>query len=378
MKTELVKTLMRLLSQVTRLARGERQPPEPQSVHRIVALQMSGIGDLLLITPALRALHRLYPNARIDIVTYSLSNAAFLFRLPYVGEGCEFPIFDLQLSAIWRPAFWRALDKPIRFMRKTPVDIYISFHHTWLPQWYLLELWLAVCSTARFRVGINPDYVSGHGVFDRSVPESFLDGRHYRPFFMDVVGLLGDCGKDLATECPLEPQEIEAARERIRRAVPTRHRVVCLHVGAMHFAQLWPVDRFKELAKRLVADGCGIVLVGTRDEYVLTEQVVEGLSQGSYLNTTGATDFFQMAALIDASHLFIGNDSGPMHVAIARRRPTIGLIGPGKPRYHLYEQDEAVILRNPIAMDIKDRKEDAFPWMISVEQVYETAQKLLA
>ena len=373
-----MRVLIRLLSALSQIVRGRRPPPVPETVRRIVVFQMSGVGDLLLITPALRALHRLYPMATIDIVTYSIKNAAFLFRLPYVREGCEFPLFDLELRRIGSVPFRRALRKPIRFMRKTPVDVYISFHHTWLPQWYLLELWLAVCSQARFRVGINPDYVSGHGVFDRSVPESLLDGRHYRPFFLDVVGLLGDCGKDLTTECPLVSQEIEAARDRIRRAMPTRHRVVCLHVGAMHFAQLWPLDRFRELATRLVAEGCGIVLVGTRNEYILTEQVVEGLPQGSYLNTTGTTDLFQMAALIDVSHLFIGNDSGPMHVAIARRRPTIGLIGPGKPRYHLYEPDEAVILRNPVAMDIKDRKEAAFPWMISVEEVYETARKLLA
>ncbi len=369
--------LIRLLSALSQIARGRRSPPVPESVRRIVVFQMSGVGDLLLITPALRALHRLYPMATIDIVTYSVQIAAFLFRFPYAGEGCEFPLFDLELRRIGSVPFWRTLMKPVRFMRKTPVDIYISFHHTWLPQWYLLELWLAVCSDARFRVGINPDYVSGHGVFDRSVPESLLDGRHYRPFFMDVVGLLGDGGKDLTTECPLEPQEIEAARDRIRRAVPTRHRVVCLHVGATHLAQLWPVDRFKELAKRLVVDGFGIVLVGARDEYVLTEQVVEGLPHGSYLNTTGTTDLFQMAALIDVAHLFIGNDSGPMHVAIARRRPTIGLIGPGKPRYHLYEPDEAVILKNPISWDIADRKESCFPWAITVEEVYGKARELL-
>ncbi len=376
-KDRFIRQLIRFLSALSQIARGRRPQPVPESVRRIVVFQMSGVGDLLLITPALRALHRLYPMAAIDIVTYSLNNAAFLFRFPYMREGCEFLLFDLELRRVVGASFWRAFMKPIRFMRKTPVDIYISFHHAWLPQWYLLELWLAVRSKARFRVGINPDYVSDHGVFDRSVPESFLDGRHYRPFFLDVVGLLGDCGKDLTTECPLVPQEIEAARDRIRRAMPTRHRVVCLHVGATHFAQRWPLDRFRELAKRLVAEGCGIVLVGTRGEYILTEQVVEGLPHGSYLNTAGTTDLFQMAALIDASHLFIGNDSGPMHVAIARRRPTIGLIGPGKPRYHLYELNEAVMLLNPVPFNFRNQKDAAFPWAITVDEVYTAAKDLL-
>jgi heptosyltransferase-1 len=377
-KDRFVRWLVRLLSALSQIMRGRRPPPVPESVRRIVVFQMSGVGDLLLITPALRALHHLYPSARIDIVTYSLPNAGFLFRFPYVGEGCEFPLFDLELRRIGSMPFWRSLKKTIRFMRKKPIDIYISFHHTWLPQWYLLELWLAARSDARFRVGINPDYVSCQGVFDRSVPESLLDERHYRAFFMDVVGLLGNPGKDVATECPLTLQEIEEARSRVRRAMPVRDRIICLHVGATHAAQLWPIDRFQELARKLEADGYGMVLLGTRAERALTDQITSVLQTGSYLDAVGTTDLFQMAALIEVSHLFIGNDSGPLHVAIARRRPTIGLIGPGKPRYHLYEPDEAVILRNPIAMDIKDRKEAAFPWTLSVEEVYGAARKLLA
>src|SRR5712692_2182764 len=109
--------LIQLLSALSQIARGWMPPPVPESVRRIVVFQMSGVGDLLLITPALRALHRLYPMAAIDIVTYSVKNAAFLFRFPYVGEGCEFPLFDLELRRIGSVPFWRALMKPIRFMR---------------------------------------------------------------------------------------------------------------------------------------------------------------------------------------------------------------------------------------------------------------------
>jgi ADP-heptose:LPS heptosyltransferase len=262
-------------------------------------------------------------------------------------------------------------------MRKEPTDIYISFHHTWLLPWYLFELWLAFRSRARFLIGINPDFVGGHGVFDRAVPESLLGARHYRLFFLDVVRLLGEAGGDIATEFPLEPWDIDRAQACIRQALPNRSHVVCFHVGASHPSQLWPIDCFKELAKRLQAEGCEIVLIGTREERELTNQVAAELPEGSTLNVAGTTDLFEMAALIDASDLFVGNDSGPMHVAIARRRPTIGLIGPGKPRYHCYEPHEAVILKNPGYYDIKEHKDTFFPWRLTVEEVYEKAKGLL-
>jgi len=377
MKENISKILIYLLSKVSNALRTQRKPPSPDTVSRIVVLQMSGIGDLLLITPALRALHRIYPGAKIDIITYKLKNAEFLFRFPYIRNGCEFRLFDMELKRVWRPSFWQMLGKPINFMKKEPTDIYVSFHHTWLPQWYLFELLIAAHSGARYTVGINPDYIRDSGVFDRSVPESLLGNRHYCPFFLDIVSLLGDAGKDSATEFPLKPHEIEEARTLISTKMSKRNKVVCLHTGASFTAQRWPIDRFCKLAKMLEADGCGIVLIGTGEERKLTEHIAEVLPKGSCLDATGKTNLFQMAALIDASDLFIGNDSGPMHIAISRKCPAIGIIGPGKPRYHQYEQEKTVMMKNSILPDTKENKGIDYPWTITVKEAYEKARGLL-
>lgn len=378
MKGGLVRWLIRLLSLGAQVLRGRRPPPAPASVRRIVVLQMSGVGDLVLITPALRALRRLYPEARIDLITHKLENAVFLFRMPRMGRGCEFPLFELEVKRAWTPSFWRGLAGPIRFLREEPCDLFVSFHHTWLPQWYLFELWVAARSGARFAVGINPDYLDGPGVFDRALSESLLGNRHYRPFFLDVVRLLGDAGDDQSMEFPLDPDEIRQARDRIVQALPECRRILCLHPGATHAAQVWPVERYRELARRCCVDGCGLVLIGTRGELVLTDEVARGLPPERVLNVAGATTLFEMAALIAASDLFIGNDSGPMHVAIALRKPTIGLIGPGRMRYHRYDPEEAVMLRNPVAFDIRDAKDCVYPWAVTVDEVYDKARALLA
>lgn len=373
----MARALIRLLSFVSQTARGLREPPPPEEVSRIVVLQMSGIGDLILITPALRALRRLYPRAHIDLITYSLSNAAFLFRLPAVRQGCEFPLFDLELKRAWTRGFWLALERPVQFTRQEPCDLYVSFHHCWLPQWYLLELWLAARSRARYKVGINPDFVRSAGVFDRALSESQLGDRHYRPLFLELVGLLGEAGKDLSMEFPLEPGEVRDAQEVIKTALPGKRRIICLHVGAAYASKFWPLDRFIELTKRFEADRDGLVLIGTKEERDLTGRLAASLPSGTVLDVAGTTTIFQMAAFVDASDLFIGNDSGPMHVAIARRRPTIGLIGPGRPRYYRYEPDEAVMLLNPVPFDIGDRKDATFPWATTVDEVYAAAKGLL-
>ncbi|MBN2516671.1 MAG: glycosyltransferase family 9 protein [Deltaproteobacteria bacterium] len=378
MKENITKILIWLLSKGSQAVRSQRKPPDPDTVRRIVVLQMSGIGDLLLITPALRALHRMYPLAKIDIITYKLSNADFLFRFPYIGGGFEFPLFNLELKSFWRPSFWQSLRKPLHFVNNSAPDLYINFHHTWLPQWYLFELLVAARCGARFKIGINPDYVSGSGVFDRSVTEALLGSRHYCPFFMDIVNLLGEASNDYSPEFPLEPHEIEEAKNLIHSAIPHNRKIVCIHAGASFNAQRWPVDRFSELAKMLVAHGCGIVLIGTADESHVTEFIMKMLPERKCLNAAGKTNLYQMAALIDRCDLFIGNDSGPMHIAISRKCPTIGLIGPGKPRYHRYEQNGVVMMINPILPDMHEDKTAVFPWQISAEEVYEKAKGLLS
>lgn len=121
LKEKISKMLIRLLSKVSCVLRAQREPPNPDTVRRIVVFQMSGIGDLLLITPALRALNQLYPLAKINIITYKLKNAEFLFRFPYIRNGCEFSLFDIELKRIWSPSFWQTLKKPVRFI-KSPLD----------------------------------------------------------------------------------------------------------------------------------------------------------------------------------------------------------------------------------------------------------------
>lgn len=380
-KSLFLRTLISTLSALASVARGPHALPDSDTVRRIVVLQMSGVGDLLLITPALRALRQRYPHARIDLLTRRLDNAAGLFRLPHMGKGHEFALFDLELRRLWTPFFWRTLGRAIRFLRQEPCDLYVSFHHPWLLQWYLFELWVAARSGARFRVGINPAFVHGAGVFDRALSESQLADRHYRFFFLDVVGLLGDAGKDAAMEFPLQPEEIEEARTWIRAALPDRERIVCLHTGASHPAKCWPQDRFAALARRLVEEArCGLVFVGSPDEAPLVRHIAAGLPASSYVDAAGRTNIFQLGALIEACTMFIGNDSAPLHLAVARRRPTIGIIGPGDARYYRYHPDEAVILKDDPGVStghVIALKETVWAWRMSVEDVFAHAVRLL-
>jgi heptosyltransferase-2 len=197
---------------------------------------------------------------------------------------------------------------------------------------------------------------------------------------MDLIRLIGDPGENTSMEFPLEAHDTESAKAIIQSTIPGFRRIACLHPGASTQSKRWPIENYREIAVRLVKSGCGIILVGNPSEYPLCSQISNCFQNGSCLNACGRMDLMQTGALIDASHLFIGNDSGPMHIAIARKKPTIGLIGPYHPRFHKYKAHEATIFRNPVdnvGYDAIKIKESDYRWSIPVEAVFNEAMRML-
>jgi heptosyltransferase II len=96
-------------------------------------------------------------------------------------------------------------------------------------------------------------------------------------------------------------------------------------------ARCWPASRFAEAANRLadLADA-DVVLLGTAAEAEVTNAIAEKLARRP-INLTGKTTIAELPAVLSQCHLFIGNDSGVMHVAAAVGLPVVGIFGPTDP-----------------------------------------------
>lgn len=108
--------------------------------------------------------------------------------------------------------------------------------------------------------------------------------------------------------------------------------LVALHCGGHYFARKrWPVSYFGQLIRMLQTQSeAQIVLVGGREDREIANQLRAGLP--GVLDTVGELKLEETAVLMQKSRLFIGNDSGPLHLAAALHVPTIGLYGPTSPR----------------------------------------------
>lgn len=124
---------------------------------------------------------------------------------------------------------------------------------------------------------------------------------------------------------PVSPASAQEAEDLLRRAGWRGGDLVCLQPGASEIGKRWPASRFAAVARDLAErDGTQTLLVGGPGEADLAESVAAGLG-GSVLNLVGKTPTVLLPALLSRCRLFLGNDSGPIHVAAAVGTPCIGL-----------------------------------------------------
>lgn len=110
-----------------------------------------------------------------------------------------------------------------------------------------------------------------------------------------------------------------------------------LGAGAHFVGKRWPADRFAELAQRLLAgplQGRSVLLLGGPGETDSAAAIEAALAGADVRNACGKLDLLAVAAAMRRAVLFVGNDSGLMHIAAAAGAPTLGLFGPSDERVY--------------------------------------------
>jgi heptosyltransferase III len=128
------------------------------------------------------------------------------------------------------------------------------------------------------------------------------------------------------------PRHKEAAAELIPRGTP----VLALGPTANWAPKIWPAENFVALAERLtgpggILPGARIAVFGGPDERALAQPVLDALPADRRIDLVGKVDLLTAAACLRHATLFVGNDSGLMHIAAATGIPTLGLFGPSPP-----------------------------------------------
>lgn len=290
-------------------------PIDPASVRRILIRVNNWIGDVVMISPAMRAIRAHFREARIAILAKSWVLET-LSGDPFYDEMIEYDDGGRHRGA-WGRLRLAALLRPRRF------DLAILFQKAFD------AAALACLAGARRRVGYATDRRSWLLTDALPLPPP---GTHHAEAFLGIARALGCPIADARPVFHLREEDRREAAALLDRAGLLRHApLVALHAGASKEPRAWHPDRFGLLGRRLVErHAARIVLLGSASERGLMDRIAATLPQGAFLpeadlslKTTGA--------ILERCGLFVGNDSGPMHIAAALGVPTVAIFGPGTP-----------------------------------------------
>jgi len=290
-------------------------------IRRILWINLWGLGDLTLATPALASLRQRFPGARISVLV-SPEIAALVEHCPWIDEILPATVpWSAGRRGRYNPR--RYVEKEfvdlLRFLRQRSFDLAIDGHAD------IRNNMLSFLIGAHRRLGL--DYGGGRFFLTDLVPPDF-SRPHHAQVMMQLVAYLG--GKPVLEHPKLHvaPEDREAANEFwIKHGLHQARLVVGIHPGAGHPVRQWGLDRFAAVADalaqkfpaRIVAfaqpDGYGSKLP-MRNEHVRAQPEL-GL----------------LMALLEKCGLLICNDGGPMHIAAALDTPVVAVFGPTEPRW---------------------------------------------
>lgn len=280
--------------------------PNSSSLKKILVVSTTGVGDTLWSTPALSLLRQKLPHSHISVLTSPLG-AQVLKNNPNINE--LIPIRKSNICLLW---FYFIL-KPKQF------DTILIFHISdrWLiPFCYLLapQKLLGFHRHAKvFAPLLSHSYEVGltHPIMQR----------------ISLLESLGISGKDHQIKIFLSESEQKLAQDFLQKYhLSSESLLVGIQPGASQAFKQWPLEHFIELCKKLWnIPHIRIIIFGSKSEMELGEKIREEVE---VIVAAGALSLRGTAALISKMDLFISNDTGPMHLALAQKIPIVSIFSP--------------------------------------------------
>lgn len=289
---------------------------------KILIRATNWVGDAIMALPALRAVRKRFPDAEISIVAR-----------PYVADIYR----DQEICNQLIPYDPKGLHAGISGRERLAAELRVQkFDVALLLQNAFDAAWLAWRANIPERIGYARDGRSF--LLTKAVPLP-RDGEipaHEKFYYLELLRRAGwlDCVHDetfIGLNIPDEKRR--SADEFLRKSgVRQDARRIAIGAGASYgSAKCWPPPRFAEVANRLQSEAdADVILFGTAAEASVSTAISAEMRRPP-IDLTGKTATADLPALLSQCHLFIGNDSGAMHVAAAVGLPIVAVFGPTDP-----------------------------------------------
>ena len=294
-----------------------RPAVKPEIIKKILILKFDRIGDAFLSLPTIEALRQLFPAAEITVAC-SPWNKSVLDNNPAIDRLLSLESLpDVHHSRLTDFLRLTKIKQLASFIKAQETEVVVDLQGS--PMNVLAMFW----SGSKHRLGYRPKVFS----FLLTQGASYQSNQPQAEIYFSLARLLG------YTKA-LPPALINVA---ISDLATTDHFInhhqlanfIIIHLGAGRSYRQWPVANFAALAQRIIDNYSDykLVVIGGSEDQSLFDKLAAGLSVADRLiNAIGQLNIPASYQLISQAKLFIGNDSGPGHLAAAQSVPTISFM----------------------------------------------------
>lgn len=337
----------------------------PKSLKNILIIKPSSLGDIVLALPALSALRRSFPDAKIKWLVRP-EFAPLLKNHPHLTETI---LFDRKFlgKAWYNPRALASLLSLIRRLRCSKFDAVIDLQGLFRTA----SLgWLSGCSR---RFGMTNARELAHVFYTHKVSQD-RDCVHLVDYYLKIIQTAGACDINVEFVLPTEPAAVDSVGRLLMNRNIKHNNYAVFVPGSAHIDKCWPAERFAALADKISSQfGLSVIATGTTGEVGIIEKLKEKANV-PLTNFAGVTNLGELTALLKAAKLVVSNDTGPGHIAAALGTPLVLIFGWSNPvRIAPYKRNNCVVAVEPNGRGLKlcsaDPKHDIKA--ITVDEVYQ-------
>jgi len=295
----------------------------------ILIVKLSAIGDVVHTLPALNAIRKHYPDARITWLVEEDTSA--LVKGHTALDRVLISRRKHWVKGFLGPSPWKAVKEIyyfIRTLRDTKYDLIIDF------QGLLKSGVLIALSRGKRKVGF------GKGMEHQEFSYLFLNERipavdmdnHALLRGMMLLDAIGIHSSDIEYNLPVQAQDRELVDSLlVQNGIKNPKLLVAINPVAKWDTKLWADSKFAELADRLATQyHAGVVFTGSQADRRTIQGIISTM-EAEAANLAGETTLITLAALYEKTDFIVSTDTGPMHIAAALGTPVVALFGPTAP-----------------------------------------------
>jgi ADP-heptose:LPS heptosyltransferase len=258
-------------------------------VKRILLIQTAFLGDVILATPVISELKRLYPESKIDIVIKK-GNECLLLNNPHLNSAI---IFDKTSGK------WKSIIRLTKQFRKEEYDLVLNLHR------HFSSGIMTAFSKGKKRYGFKKNPLSF--LFSKRFPHIIGDGTHEVERNLSMIHEFG-------AEKMVRPELFPSEKDRMKIDGYIMEKYYCLAPASVWFTKQLPAAKWIELI-RSIDENTPIYLLGGPGDVTLCEEIKKVAHHPLVVTLAGEISILQSAALMRTATRSFVNDSGPLHLA---------------------------------------------------------------